>query len=192
MSKPWTITIDPNARKLVVVFARKEGRFWNLRVKGRDDINSQAVSLAQAETIIRELIGEIDGVAPDSFGVQVIPKLDVDVEDALQALDVVQAIESNGTALRRGLAVALVRERGLSMRDAARVLGISHQRVDQLIAEHDQWGGEERPPFSEYLKHIDAVVDRKDFFIFRVGDDATEGLAKLAKLIEQRSADPAS
>jgi hypothetical protein len=103
------------------------------------------------------------------------------VEEALDALDHVRTLESIGVAISRALAVELVRVEGLPLRDAGRILRLSHQRVAQLLAEHDAWGGDRRPGVATYVEELDAWSNRKA--AIRVSVDADP--AKNAEAIER-------
>ncbi len=56
------------------------------------------------------------------------------IEDAEAARSEADTAAARAGEARAAAARALVREAHLSMRDAAEVLGVSHQRVQQLLA----------------------------------------------------------
>lgn len=56
------------------------------------------------------------------------------VQDAIATRELANAAASKATECLASAAVALVHDARLSLRDAARVLGVSHQRVQQLVA----------------------------------------------------------
>lgn len=174
MTTKWSIIKARKGHPTYKVTAEKDGRFWFLRVEGRDDLFTQAVSLEHAEAMVRDLIATMDQVPPDSFDIRIEPKLDDQVDEAVAALDHLRLVDALGAALRRSLAVALVREKGLSMRDAGKILGLSHQRVDQLLAEHDELGGDKRPDLAYYIETLDSWADRRGTRTWRVGDDPRE------------------
>ena len=116
--------------------ARRSGRWWAIDVPELPGVYSQARRLDRVEPMARDAIALFLDVDPATFDVHLETNLpsdlrqDVDEVGRLRAeADRLQA-ESSG-AMRR-----LTREllgRGLSVRDAAEILGISHQRVSQLV-----------------------------------------------------------
>ena len=117
------------------VTARREGRWWELRVPDLDLV-TQSRRLARAEATARDLIATWLDVDPRSFDVQVLPAVGDDGLDRL----ISDAVDARAAAEREsGRAKALTDEvvnrlvaRGVPMRDIGEMLGISHQRVAQL------------------------------------------------------------
>ena len=115
---------------------RRSGRWWAIDVPELPGVYSQARRLDRVEPMARDAIALFLDVDPATFDVHLETNLpsdlrqDVDEVGRLRAeADRLQA-ESSG-AMRR-----LTHEllgRGLSVRDAAEILGISHQRVSQLV-----------------------------------------------------------
>ena len=116
--------------------ARRSGSWWAIDVPELPGVYSQARRLVRVESMARDAIALFLDVDPATLEIRVETNLpselrrDVDAVGRLRAeADRLQA-ESSG-ALRH-----LTQEllgRGLSVRDAAAILGISHQRVSQLV-----------------------------------------------------------
>lgn len=119
------------------VHAEREGKFWLLRVPELD-IMTQARRLTEADEMTRDLIATWLDVAPDSFTID----LDVALPDELaQRRDRARQLREEADRLRDEAAEELrvvVREAhdaGMSVRELAVALGVSHQRAQQILAE---------------------------------------------------------
>lgn len=134
-----TAMTEPEAR-LYVAEAERDGRFWFLRVRDRPELFTQVVRLDQAPDMVRDLIATWDETDPDSIRVLVVPKAPADTGDVVQAAKdarvAAEAAQARASIAIRAAARALV-DSGLTVRDAGVVLGVTHQRVAQLVAEPD-------------------------------------------------------
>jgi hypothetical protein len=125
-------------RRSYEVVAERDGRYWFLRVAELPGVFSQVRRLDQADGMARDAIAAFLDVPPGSFEVVVVAKLREDLRDDLAIVgDLREAIERNEREyadLTRRLAATLVEREGLTVREAGRILGVSHQRVAQLVA----------------------------------------------------------
>lgn len=116
--------------------AHRSGDWWALSVEELPGVQSQVRSLRQAETALREAIGLVLDVAADEVVVIVTPDLPkavhLKVIESRIKVTALQHIQEETAALSRDAARALIDE-GLSQRDAAEILGVSFQRVSQLV-----------------------------------------------------------
>jgi DNA-directed RNA polymerase specialized sigma subunit len=125
-------------RSVYTARAQREGKWWAISVEGLPGALSQVRRLDQAETMAREVIALVRDVPEDSFDVVVAPELSEEHRDALVELD--RAKEQYAESLsalaerQQKVTLLLVRDAGLTVRDAATVLGVSFQRVSQLTS----------------------------------------------------------
>jgi predicted RNase H-like HicB family nuclease len=132
--------------KTFTVRAQRSGKWWALDVPEVPGVFSQVRRLDQAEAMARDAIAAMLEVDSDSFAIEIAPDFAPDVKDLLdsvyrarQALDEAQRAAA---AVVQHAAAVLTRKDGLSMRDAGRALGISHQRVAQILEENARLGHE--------------------------------------------------
>ena len=116
----------------------RSGGWWAITVPTLDGVFSQAKRLDQVETRAREAISLMLDVDEDDVGdLDVVVTPPARVADLLGALEasVVAADEATRAAVaaRREIAEQLCAE-GLSLRDIGELIGVSHQRVSQLLA----------------------------------------------------------
>ncbi|WP_306191670.1 type II toxin-antitoxin system HicB family antitoxin [Streptomyces sp. MK5] len=122
------------------VVARRSGDWWALEVPDLPGVFSQAKRLEKADEAAREAIAVMLDVEPDTISVTVEPQLSAEE----------RAILREAAAARKARAEAEERERRimqraaatltqhLSQRDAGRILGLSFQRVSQLLKDEPQ------------------------------------------------------
>jgi predicted RNase H-like HicB family nuclease len=114
--------------------ATRSGGWWSVEIPGvQGGIFTQGRNLADAERMAQDAISGVLGVPIESVAVRLRV---VGVEKALAAVEAArrrreEAAQNERATLARASS-ALV-ELGLSQRDAARLLGLSHQRVNQLL-----------------------------------------------------------
>jgi hypothetical protein len=116
------------------VEARRWARGWELHIEGEGV--TQSHSLNDAEGMVRDYIALMHNVPPDSFDVEITPVmgsgLDEAVRSARQMVTDADLARREAAVHSRAIAGRLSRA-GLSGRDIARVLGVSAQRVSQLL-----------------------------------------------------------
>jgi len=115
----------------------REGKWWLIAVDGIG--MTQARSLKEARVMAMDMIALAKNVPSEIVDVELRPKLDAELEaevylarSAIRDLDEQQQVVA---ASSRRVARKLVHTAGLTGRDAAVVLGISPQRVSQLLAD---------------------------------------------------------
>jgi len=119
----------------VAVYERDpEDDAWNVHIKGLPGCQTYGRSLRQAQARIREALSLWLERDPDSLSV----RDELPASLAAVASEVAQArrdAEQAGTRAHQETiqAVRQLTELGLSRRDAAALLGLSHQRVQQLL-----------------------------------------------------------
>lgn len=116
------------------VAAKRWGAYWELHIDGVGVTQSR--TLLAAERIVRDYLA-LDGHADAATaGIDIRPELDGDLaaeaEAARQAVRDVEAARKASAARSRVVACRL-RRSGLSGADIAAVLGVSTQRVSQLV-----------------------------------------------------------
>lgn len=116
------------------VRARRWKRGWELHI---DRVGvTQSTSLADAESMVRDYIALDTNVAPDSFDVEITPEVGDGLDKAIFHVrrEIAEAARSQSRAAERSRAlVQQLAAKGLSGKDTAHVLGISPQRVSQLM-----------------------------------------------------------
>jgi predicted RNase H-like HicB family nuclease len=115
--------------------AERDGSWWAIRVPELRGVYSQARRLADVEAMARDAIALVLDVAPRSFDVSVEPNLGSDaaelVEEALASrLEAARAARRASEQLRA--VVDRLASSGLTVRDIAHILGLSHQRIAQV------------------------------------------------------------
>jgi hypothetical protein len=114
---------------------RDDGRWWLIEVPGIGATQSR--TLVGAEDQARDLVAAVLDVDIDDVTVDVLPDLGDHVLDEVR--EVRQRVQEAAAAARaaaeesRELAASLVHEHRLTGADAAAVLGVSPQRVSQLL-----------------------------------------------------------
>ena len=125
-------------RDVYEVLAERDGRHWFLRVNGLPGVFSQVRRLDQAEGMARDAIAAFLDIPADGFGITVAVKLPKDLErDVAGVIDLRGAIdrtEREYAEQTRRIATRLVQGEGMTVREAGRLLGLSYQRVSQLVA----------------------------------------------------------
>lgn len=124
-------------RPLYQALAERDGSWWAIRVPELRGVYSQARRLADVEMMARDAISLVLDVLPGTFDISVEPVLDGDIA---QLVDQARAdrIEAERAARRASeqlrAAVDRLAVAGLTVRDIAHLLGLSHQRVAQVAS----------------------------------------------------------
>lgn len=134
-----------------------DGDWWLARVVAAGDdadpapLNAitQARSLAKIESMARDLVATILDADEDNFDIDIDYDLPDDVGELVSQakgahawLDAAQELWQD----RSAAAAQALAEKGYSLRETATLLGLSHQRVDQLLGSHA-----EREPYHVWL-----------------------------------------
>ncbi len=120
------------------VFERGREGFWEVELVEEPRVHTFGRTLAKARAHIREASAVWFDVDEDAFDLVEEMRLPKAVKDrlakALRGRERAEAANEAALGMTREAAEALVRTSHLSTRDAAELLGLSHQRVQQLLA----------------------------------------------------------
>lgn len=122
-------------RKTYTARAHREGAWWVAEVVG-EGIATQAKRLDLLEPAVRDLIVAWHQVSAKSFDVEIEPEVPkgaaATVKRAQKLRGDADRLQGEAAEATREAANALVRS-GLTVRDAGALLGLSYQRVGQLV-----------------------------------------------------------
>ena len=122
------------------VKAVRSGEWWAITVPALRGVFSQAKRLSRVEATAREAIAmmlDIDEAEVGQIEVEVQPPEAVaDLLDEVRRSTSIADEAAAAAARARREAVRLLSEAGLPMRDIGEILGVSHQRISQILAQH--------------------------------------------------------
>jgi DNA-directed RNA polymerase specialized sigma24 family protein len=126
-------------RTATVVEVTRSGRWWAIRVPSMPGVFSQCRRLDQVDGYAREAIGLATDTPPDDVAeldIRTEPPAEVAglVSDANAAVDAARLATAHAADARRS-AIAALAASGYTTRDIGALLGLSHQRVSQLLAD---------------------------------------------------------
>ncbi len=117
--------------------AQRAGKWWAVTVpEVGSGIHTQARRLDQVAGQAADAVASVLEIPADEVKVSVVPVLAEDVEAAVAAARAASSIaaeaQAQASARMREAVARLLRDQDLTVRDAATLLGVSHQRVAQL------------------------------------------------------------
>lgn len=114
-------------------YERQEDLLWRAFVEEAPDIHAAGRSLSAAQGQLRSALTEQGHSDPTVIDrVDLPPRSRKAVDDATEARNIAASASERSSELTSRAARSLV-EDGLSLRDVATVLGLSHTRVQQLL-----------------------------------------------------------
>lgn len=117
----------------------RSGDWWAITVPQIPGVHTQARRLDQAEAMARDAVALLTDRPAASFDLVVTPELPGDlaaeVDAARELRETAERAQREATAAARAVAARLVDHQRLSFRDAGRILGLSHQRISQLLGD---------------------------------------------------------
>ena len=135
------------ARPTYRAIAERSGDWWALHVLELPGVFTQARRLDLAEGAVSDAIAAFLGTLPRAFDVEILPSLPPEIEARLEEVRAlrqeVERMERAAVDATDRLAQVLL-ERGLTVRDAGRLLGLSYQRVAQVAVSRRATRGQTR------------------------------------------------
>jgi predicted RNase H-like HicB family nuclease len=115
----------------------REGDVWVAEVREVPQAHTYGRTLARTQAHLREALALVLDVGEDSFDLHISVQLDGGVgdlvENAVATRRQAEEVAEQSRVATEEAAFALVHDAKLSRRDAAVAMGISYQRVDQLV-----------------------------------------------------------
>jgi len=125
-------------KALTAVFERDDDGYWLVELKEEPRVHTYGRTLAKAREHIVDATALWFEVAHENLNLVEDVRLPAPVKATLELArkerEHAQAAQEAAAGATREAARALVKDGRLSVRDAADVLGLSHQRVQQLLA----------------------------------------------------------
>jgi len=125
-------------KTLTAVFQRDEDGYWLVELAEEPRVHTYGRTLGKAREHIVDAAALWFDLAPAELDITEDIRLPgpvrASLELARQACQRAQEAQDAASGATREAALALVRDGNLSVRDAADMLGLSHQRVQQLLA----------------------------------------------------------
>ncbi|CAN5386248.1 hypothetical protein BH10ACT6_BH10ACT6_11610 [soil metagenome] len=115
------------------VTAELDGRFWHVVVPAIDRV-TQARNVGEIEAMAKDLIEIMTGEAADVHIRLVLPEPIQQTLDQAAALRETEAESRQAAAQATRQAARMLRDQHLTLSDVGAVLGVSHQRAQQLIS----------------------------------------------------------
>lgn len=116
--------------------ATRNGDWWAISIAGVPGAHTQVRRLDKAVDTARDLLSLLLDADPDSFDVRVDADLTQPERVALEGIDHAkanyEAARAEVTRRQIEAAALLVKDEGLTVRDAAILMGVSYQRVAEL------------------------------------------------------------
>jgi len=115
--------------------AERAGKWWTITVP-EVPVHTQAKRLDQVEAMAADALALVFDVDPADVEIELEVVLDADGRAALDlAAEARQAADASAAAASAAAqnAARTLHEQGLPMRDVGLIMGLSHQRVHQLI-----------------------------------------------------------
>lgn len=128
--------------KVYVARCVRSGNWWGVEIADANGNHvkggyTQARRLDRVEAMVREVISLLLDVPEDSFEVTLEPQLPADVlrgvEEARTRRQEAEQAQREAISAASRAAADLVKRERLTIRDAGLILGLSHQRIDQLL-----------------------------------------------------------
>lgn len=117
--------------------AVREGQWWVISVPGVRGVHTQARRIGQIEATVRDALALVLEVDPESFDVDydvVLPGPLAELTEQVAAIrQEAEVAQADASRLMRETAERL-REAGYSVRDVGALLGVSFQRIAQLMS----------------------------------------------------------
>ena len=117
----------------------REGDGWVAEVTEVPQVHTYGRTLPKTQEYLREALALVLDVEADSFELltklHIAKSVDKLVARALKVREQAEVISADAKQATATAAVALVEQGGLRRRDAAAALGLSFQRVDQIVSE---------------------------------------------------------
>ena len=124
-------------RKTYTARCERAGDWWAISVPELRGVHTQARRLEGVEATVRDAIALFLNVRPDSFEIRIVPVLPRELQKKVgrvrKVRDEAEVLQRQATMASAEVAADLVERAHLTVRDAGRVLGVSHQRVAQLL-----------------------------------------------------------
>ena len=124
-------------RKTYTARCERAGDWWAISVPELRGVHTQARRLEKVDETVRDAIALFLDVRPDSFEIRIEPVLPRELQKKVgrvrKVRDEAEVLRRQAATVSAEVAADLVQRAHLTVRDAGRVLGVSHQRVAQLL-----------------------------------------------------------
>lgn len=119
----------------ITAIARRSGRWWAVEVPEVEGVYTQARRLDQVADMAAEAAALMLDIDESDIEVTVTPHTSKDsiIAQAREAREAADRAADEASRVMRAAARELVSD-GMTVRDVGRVMGISHQRVSQLVS----------------------------------------------------------